>query len=494
MSTVFRLSRRGCAALLLALALTLVFSLCGALRASAASLVQLSSDPYTNTTSQHQTEVEPDTYSSGSTIVAAVQVGRFYDGGASNIGWATSTNGGSTWTHGFLPGTTPYSTPAGPYARLSDPAVAYDPAHHTWLIASLALSTSGSSVYGAAVIVNLSTDGGLTWSNPVVVQSAGSGAFFDKDWIACDTKGSSPYYGHCYVEWDDNGNGNLILMSTLINGGSSWGAALTTANHATGIGGQPLVQPNGTVIVPIDDAGEGHILSFTSTNGGSSWGSTVTVATIHSFTDSGRLRSGPLPSAEINGAGKVFVVWEDCRFESGCSANDIVMSTSKNGTTWSAVKRIPIDAVGSHIDHFLPGIAVDPHTKGTSTHLALVYYYYPTASCSVSTCKLDVGFVSSTNGGSSWSAPTQLAGPMTVTWLASTDQGYMVGDYMSTSISNGLAFPGIVVASAPSGGVFQEGLYTASGLSLLGGTRTSDNDRVVFTGSLPARTGLPTAF
>ncbi len=55
MSTVFRLSRRGCAALLLALALALVFSLSGALRASAASLVQLSSDPYTNTTSQHQT-------------------------------------------------------------------------------------------------------------------------------------------------------------------------------------------------------------------------------------------------------------------------------------------------------------------------------------------------------------------------------------------------------------------------------------------------------
>jgi hypothetical protein len=105
-----------------------------------------------------------------------------------------------------------------------------------------------------------------------------------------------------------------------------------------------------------------------------------------------------------------------------------------------------------------------------------------------------VGFVSSTNGGSSWSAPTQLAGPMTVTWLANTDQGYMVGDYMSTSISNGLAFPGIVVASAPSGNVFQESLYTVGGLSLLGGTRTSDNDRAVFTGPLPTRTGLPTAF
>jgi hypothetical protein len=41
------------------------------------SLVQLSADPYTNPTSQHQTEVEPDTFAYGSTIVAAFQAGRF---------------------------------------------------------------------------------------------------------------------------------------------------------------------------------------------------------------------------------------------------------------------------------------------------------------------------------------------------------------------------------------------------------------------------------
>ncbi len=59
-------------------------------------LLQLSSDPYTNITSQHQTELEPDTYAFGSTIVAAFQAGRFIDGGSSNIGWATSTDNGAT--------------------------------------------------------------------------------------------------------------------------------------------------------------------------------------------------------------------------------------------------------------------------------------------------------------------------------------------------------------------------------------------------------------
>src|SRR5215470_11360764 len=107
---------------------------------TAQSQFQISSDPYTNSTSQHKTEVEPDSYSNGSTIVSATQVGRFTDGGASNIGWATSTDNGATWHGGFLPNTTVYATPAGTYDRVSDPSVAYDAAHKDWIIASLAIS------------------------------------------------------------------------------------------------------------------------------------------------------------------------------------------------------------------------------------------------------------------------------------------------------------------------------------------------------------------
>ncbi len=40
-------------------------------------LLQLSSDPYTNSTSQHKTEVEPGSYAYGSTIITAFQAGRF---------------------------------------------------------------------------------------------------------------------------------------------------------------------------------------------------------------------------------------------------------------------------------------------------------------------------------------------------------------------------------------------------------------------------------
>src|SRR5229473_5486270 len=41
---------------------------------AAPGLVQLSSDPYTNTRNEHQTEVSPASFSSGSTIVSAFQV------------------------------------------------------------------------------------------------------------------------------------------------------------------------------------------------------------------------------------------------------------------------------------------------------------------------------------------------------------------------------------------------------------------------------------
>jgi hypothetical protein len=101
-------------------------------------LIHLSTDPYTNTFSAHQTEVEPDSFAAGSTIVSAFQVGRVFIGAAANIGWATSRNRGKTWRHGFLPATTIQASPAGPYARVSDPSVAYDARHHTWLISWLA--------------------------------------------------------------------------------------------------------------------------------------------------------------------------------------------------------------------------------------------------------------------------------------------------------------------------------------------------------------------
>ncbi|MCW2884506.1 MAG: hypothetical protein QOE54_4631 [Streptosporangiaceae bacterium] len=448
------------------------------------ALTQVSSDPFTNSTSQHKTQVEPDTFSFGNTIVSAFQTGRFFDGGASDICFATSTNNGSSWTNGCLPGVTKFLG-GGLYDRVSDAAVGYDARHNVWMISTLTL-TDTSGIVGAAVLTSRSTDGGLTWANPVTTASASGSANLDKNWIACDNTATSPRYGNCYTEFDDNGAGNRIHMATSTNGGTSWTNVTTSS---TGLGGQPVVRPNGTVLVPYE-SNNGQIRSFRSTNGGSTWNSSVLISTVREHTVAGNLRTSALPSAEIDSAGTAYVIWQDCRFQSGCPANDIVMSKSTSETTWGAVTRVTSDGG----DHFIPGIGVDPTTSATTAKAAVTYYRYPTANCTASTCQLTVGYTSTTNGGTSWAAPTQLAGPMNLSWISNTSQGRMVGDYISTSISGGKAWPVLAVANAPTGSTFDEATYVPTGgLTITGGAAVkAAASPLVTTGHQPSPTVPPT--
>jgi hypothetical protein len=423
--------------------------------APAITLTQISSDPFTVPPGQHATQVEPHVLASGTTEVSAFQTGRIAPGGATAIGWATSTDGGNTWTHGFLPGLTT-GDGSGPYSAASDPAVAYDAKHGVWMIASLPISDTSET---PAVVVSRSTDGGFTWDNPV---SVGPNVISsDKNWIVCDSGSTSPFYGNCYVEWDNPDNGDEILLSTSSDGGLTWGPATATANRSFGIGGQPLVQPNGTVVVPIETNG---ISAFTSTNGGGTWSAPVTVSNIQVHTDDGGIRSGPLPTAAVDGAGTVWVVWEDCRFRKSCSTNDLVYSTSTDGVHWSAVARIPIDPTTSVVDHFIPGIGIDPATSGATAHVAIHYYFYPKSQCTAATCRLFVGYISSHNGGSTWNSPLKLAGPMLLSWLPNSQNGLMVGDYIATVFSDGVPHGVFAVAAAKSGTTFNEAMFTAQGL------------------------------
>jgi hypothetical protein len=459
---------------------------------------QISSDPFTNSTSQHRTQVEPDTYSFGSTIVATFQSGRFFDGGSSDIGWATSTDVGHSWKQGFLPGTTVYVS--GPWDRVSDPAVAYDAKHKVWMISVLALNVLPP--FATAVLTSLSLDGGLTWSNPVTVHQSTDGESLDKNWLVCDDTATSPFYGHCYTEWDDFGHNNLVQMSTSTDGGKTWGPPKTSADHASVIGGQPLVQPNGTVIVPITVFRANFTIAvigaFRSTDGGASWSSTVTVSPLFLFVENARMRDGGgLVSAEMDGSGKVYVVWQDCRFEPNCvlnygSANDIIMSTSTDGITWTSAQRIPIDPVGSRINHIIPGIGVDKRTSESHAHLALTFYYFTNAACFTFNCQLDIGFVSSTNGGTSWGAKQQVAGPLRMPWLADTTGGFMVGDYLSTSIVGDDAFPAFAVAAPPTDTHhLNEAMDTVRDLKIVGGPFSSQDNTVTVSGISGLTRGVP---
>src|SRR5262245_62542322 len=155
---------------------------------------RLSRDPYKGGEGQHESEVEPDSFTFGRTTVATFQVGRIVEGAAMNVGYAVTTDDGQTWRSGLLPGLTEASVPAGVNERASDPAVAYDARHATWLISTLAL---GGGVIRLAI--NRSPDGS-TWRGAInAAEEIGAGGdegiAFDKNWVACDNTAASPFFG-----------------------------------------------------------------------------------------------------------------------------------------------------------------------------------------------------------------------------------------------------------------------------------------------------------
>ena len=412
---------------------------------------RLSVDLSTNPRSQHETAVEPDSFSWGSTIVAAYQLGRFESGAASNIGVSVSHNGGRTWQRTTLPGVTLESQPPGPELSASDPTVAYDAVHGVWLVGTLTLEQNGSHVEVAH-----STDG-LHWSAPVV---AASGPVLDKDWIACDNNAASPFRGRCYAEFTDDDR-NITVSESSDDGGVTWSAPVTATSLL--VGTQPVILPDGTLVVVagnyVDErALTGSIVAVRSTDGGA----TFTRATIAQLTSApnGAMRSASLPSVDVDANGTIYAVWHDCRFRPGCTENDMVLSTSTDGVAWTAPTRIPLAPVSSTFDAFIPGLAADPAHPG---RLGLVYAFFTPGSCARGACTLEMGFTTSPDGGRTWTAQQRLdAQPMQMTWLARSEGGRMVGDYFSTSFAGDRVVPVFTLATSPLHGRFREAIFAAS--------------------------------
>src|SRR5215469_1176809 len=321
---------------------------------------QVSADPYLNRAAEHATEVEPDTVAAGHTVLSVFQVGRWDNGCADNIGWAKSTNG-TDWQHGYLPGLTRFSSPPGPFVRASDPAVAYNARFGEWIASSLACNGTSPNprarVPSPAVEVNVSFDG-VHWSKTIIVARIKPGQDFDKDWVTCDNSTASRFYGNCYMEWDVDNQRDLVLMSTSRDGGASWSPDVTTSTRLHATGGEPVVQPNGNVVVPILN-NAGNLVAFRSVNGGRTWGRAVKVANIFAHPFGGNLRGPFFPSVATDHTGRIYISWPDCRFRPNCASNDMVLTTSADGVHWAPVTRIPIDPVTSNVDHLGGGLGVD---------------------------------------------------------------------------------------------------------------------------------------
>jgi hypothetical protein len=408
---------------------------------------QLLGDPLRETGSlaQHATEVEPDSFAWGSKVVATFQSGRFRDGASTNLGVSFSPDAGRTWRSRPLPGLTPFSHPTGRFARVSDPAVAYDARHGVWLVVGLAIGPS------TALTISRSADG-VTWSSPVVAAEASTGSLaYDKEWIVCDNGAASLYRGSCYISFTDFVTHHLSTIASR-DGGVTWSgsvSALDTSASEEGVGAtaaQPVVLPNGELHIVFDETSEfltGGIYDVRSRDGGASFDPRILVTSLTAAPV--RLRAPSAPSAEVGGDGRIHLAWSDCRFEADCSVDDILLTSSADGVVWTAPVRIPLTSARS-VDLFVPGLAADPGGTG----LAVTAYAMGPHGCGTVSCRIRVAYATSRDGGTTWSATRYLEPePLRLQWLAEAG-GRFLGDYISTSFAGGRVVPIFALAAAPS--------------------------------------------
>ena len=397
---------------------------------------------------EHQTEVEPTVAAAGDTVVSVFQVGRFFNGASEAIGWATSRDAGRTWRSGVLPGLTLAQRPAGPVERVSDPAVAYDALHSTWLAVSLGVGANSLTNLG----VNRSADG-ITWTPPVFVAQARIGSLaYDKEWIGCDNGTTSRFAGSCYVVYSDFVSDRLSVQVSR-DGGATWSASINASSDAGGDveGALPLVQPDGSVTI-VFLSGDG-VYAVRSGDGGATWGPRVGISPVNGSAPVG-FRVPPLPAAAVDASGRLNVVWADCRFRAPCLGSDIVLVTSTDGVTWTSPRRVP----GLGLDRFVPALAADPSRPG---RLGLVYYWRASGTCGTAAC-VGAAYTRSDDGGTTWRASQRLnTRLLQSTWLAATIEGAFVGDYIGATFARSAFVPVFALAQPPTRGTKREAMFSA---------------------------------
>lgn len=415
---------------------------------------QLSRDPLDGV-AQHETQVEPDSMAFGPTIVTVFQSGRFVDGGAAAIGWATSTDAGRTWRRGVFERVG---------ERVSDPVVAYDRLHGVWLVATLGVGPTEDS---SQVLVSRSRDG-LVWSRPEPV-AADPAEEYDKEWIACDTWLASRFPGRCYLVYLDAATGEIRARRST-DGGRTWSAPVSApveSQALRGNGAFPVVRPDGTLLVFISvygsiDPNLDSILVVRSRDGGETIEPARRVAPLLTEDIVG-VRSPAFVSADVDSMGTVYVTWADCRFSAQCTANGILLTSSRDGVDWTPPRLVPFGLPNAALDRFTPAIAVDPATAGARARIAIVAYSVTQAQGCRNCEVVEAFLIGSSDGGRGWRPPQRLtAERMQLAWVAETGLGRMLADYISVSYVGGRPIPVLSLAAEPVAGEFRQAIFATT--------------------------------
>jgi hypothetical protein len=391
-------------------------------------------------------EIEPDTQTEPAVAIdpanPAIMTGVFQQGrngpfgGSADPGYATSQDGGRTWADGNLPMLT--TVVGGPFQLASDAAVAFGPDGSDYA-QTIPFDETGPR---SAVAVQRSTDGGISFGPPsLVVDDNNVNIFNDKNWIAVDNSPRSPHYGRIYSAWSrfiTTGSGSSAVtyspgaVSFSDDHGKTWSPfRLTTTSAFDTEGLIPLISPDGSVTVVYDhfvpspanpNQGSDYETAQTSHDGGLTWTAPVTIGEFLGSEVPG-MRTGELPAAAIDPAtGHMYAVWQDTRFNPS-GLNDIVLSTSADGRTWSAPRVVNPKVAG--LDRFTPAVAASA---------GAVHITYRTRGANGTAASVSEDYIASTDGGATFGYEHQVGPPSVLKWAAVSDEApppvAFLGDYM----------------------------------------------------------------
>jgi len=374
-----------------------------------------------------------------SIVVAVFQQGRFPDGGSAAPGYATSHDGGRSWTTGSLPGLT--EAVGGAFERGTDPVVAFGPDGAVYAQTLLVTVSRCRS----AVAVQRSDDGGLTWGAPVLVQDDSTcshgGPLNDKNWIAVDAFPGSPHHGRIYSAWttgDQVAVTRPVVLRHSDDRGTTWSALVTPSSIPTltsGVGVVPVVQPNGDVTLVYNFGSRPPFsqVSQTSHDGGEHFDPQVMIATDHSEGVPSMRTAFGLPSATADPVtGYLYAAWQDTRFGAD-GLNDIVMTRSTDGgVSWESPRLVNSHTSAGRRHFFTPAVAA----HGGAVH---VTYASVRVRHGVRRDKVDLRYALSNDGGVSFRRDRRLGRLGDLDFAAFAILGGVkvafLGDYMGLAAS-----------------------------------------------------------
>lgn len=387
--------------------------------------------------------------------VAVFQAGRIAPAGDADNGWATTKDGGQTWTYGTL-GLTTFT--GGVYARASDAVVAFGPDNYVYAN-SLVLAEGQST---AGLTVNVSSDGGTTWGRPVTILYDGVGGN-DKNWIVVDNgNGAGHHRGRVYVVWDRIAP---VVAAYSDDHGSTWntcGGLGCVIYAGQGLGSLPFVAPNGdlnviftTLAHPLppavlagnvefeDIAQVDKIVMSTAfgagtvpTGGPLVFGPPITVAGVDSPAVRGQRAGDGIPTAAADPrTGKLFVAWNSGRFRKD-KVSDIILTSSSNGIDWSPAVRVNGGAKDDYLNRWCPMLAV-----GDDGKVRVAYRQRQEESFSFAgfyTTDVDTMYQESVDGGRTFGAPLQVDQVTSNMHFGAVSRGgVFLGDYDQMATAGG---------------------------------------------------------